>query len=44
MSGEVTITSIFTQGTQSHPLDTGIYTIVAGDEWGAVEFLYVNVE
>jgi rhodanese-related sulfurtransferase len=44
MSGEVTITGIFTQGTQSHPLDPGIYTIVAGDEWGAFEFLYVNVE
>jgi|GEM_PF-335337 len=43
MSAEVTVTGIFAQGTQSHPLDPGDYTIVAGDEWGTLEFLYIDV-
>jgi len=43
MSAEVTVTGIFAQGTQSHPFDPGAYTIVAGDEWGTLEFLYIDV-
>jgi len=44
MSADLTVNGVYTAGTQSHPLDPGIYTIVAGDEWGTIEFLYVSVE
>jgi hypothetical protein len=44
MSASVTVNGVYTAGTQSSPLNPGIYTVVAGDEWGTLEFLYVTVE
>ncbi len=43
MSAQVTVNGIYKQGTQLYPLDPGVYTIVAGDEWGNIEFLYISV-
>jgi hypothetical protein len=44
MSANVIVGGTYTQVTQLTPLVSGDYTIVAGDEWGALEFLYVNVK
>ena len=44
MSANVTVNGVYSSGTQSSPLNRGIYTVVAGDEWGALELLYVTVE
>jgi rhodanese-related sulfurtransferase len=44
MSAQVTVNGTYTQGTKLQLLDLGVYTIVAGDEWGNIEFLYFNVE
>jgi hypothetical protein len=44
MSANITVNGIYTQGTQSHPMDSGLYAIVAGDEWGTIEFVYVTVK
>lgn len=43
MSATVTVNGVYKQGIQLTPLSSGIYTVVAGDEWGTLEFLYVNV-
>ena len=44
MSVTVTINGIYKQGFQLIPLSSGIYTLVAGDEWGSLEFLYINIK
>ena len=44
MSAQVTVNGTYIQGTKLQLLDLGVYTIVAGDEWGNIDFLYVNVE
>ena len=44
MSADMTVNGIYTEGIQSNPLVPGPYTVVAGDEWGTLEFLYVSVE
>jgi rhodanese-related sulfurtransferase len=44
MSAIITVNGVYTQGNQLNPLDPGVYTIVAGDEWGTLDFLYVSVE
>ena len=44
MSADITVKGVYTEGNQLNPLDPGVYTIVAGDEWGTLEFLYVSVE
>jgi hypothetical protein len=44
MSANVTVDGIYTNGTQSSPLNPGVYTIVAGDEWGTLGLIYVTVE
>lgn len=44
MSATVTVNGVYNLGTQSSSLSRGTYTVVAGDEWGALEFLYVTVE
>ena len=43
MSANVTVNGTYTQ-LQLNPLVPGAYTVVAGDEWGTLEFLYVSVE
>ena len=43
MSATVTVNGVYKQGMQLTPLSSGIYTVVAGDEWGTLEFLYVNI-
>jgi hypothetical protein len=44
MSANITVNGVYTEGTQSYPLNPGLYTVVAGDEWGTLEFLYISVE
>jgi rhodanese-related sulfurtransferase len=44
MSATETVTGTYSKGIQLTPLASGIYTVVAGDEWGALEFLYINVK
>lgn len=44
MSANVIVGGTYTQVTQLTPLVSGDYTVVAGDEWGALEFLYINVK
>ena len=44
MSANTAVNGIYTQGTQLHLLVSGVYTIVAGDEWGTLDFLYVSIE
>jgi hypothetical protein len=44
MSANITVNGIYTRGNQLNPLIPGVYTIVAGDEWGNLEFLYIKVE
>ena len=43
MSATVTVNGVYKQGMQLTPLSSGIYTAVAGDEWGTLEFLYISV-
>ena len=43
MSATVTVKGTYMKGIQLIPLTSGTYTVVAGDEWGTLEFLYVNV-
>ncbi len=44
MAANVIVGGTYTQVTQLTPLVSGDYTVVAGDEWGALEFLYINVK
>ena len=44
MSATETANGTYTKGFQLTPWVPGVYTIVAGDEWGALEFLYFNVK
>jgi rhodanese-related sulfurtransferase len=44
MLAKITVDGTYTQGTQLTPLVPGVYTIVAGDEWGMLEFLYISVK
>ena len=43
MSATETVKGTYSKGIQLTPLTSGIYTVVAGDEWGTLEFLYINV-
>jgi hypothetical protein len=43
MSATETVNGTYSNGFQLNPLTSGIYTLVAGDEWGTLEFLYINV-
>jgi hypothetical protein len=43
MSATETVTGTYARGIQLTPLTSGIYTVVAGDEWGTLGFLYINV-
>jgi hypothetical protein len=43
MSAAETVKGTYSQGFQLTPLSSGVYTVVAGDEWGALEFLYITV-
>lgn len=46
MVANATITGFYPSepvGPQSQPLPLGTYTVVAGDEWGAIAFLYFRV-
>jgi hypothetical protein len=43
MSANETVKGTYSKGIQLTPLTSGMYTVVAGDEWGTMEFLYVNV-
>jgi hypothetical protein len=43
MSTTETVNRIYTKVFQLTPWASGIYTAVARDEWGALEFLYFNV-
>jgi hypothetical protein len=44
MSATETVNGTYTQGFQLTSFAAGIYTVVAGDEWGDLEFIYVSVE
>ena len=44
MSATETVKGTYSKGIQLTPLASGIYTVVAGDEWGTLEFLYINVK
>ena len=44
MATNETVNGTYTQGFQLNPFSPGIYTVVAGDEWGTLEFLYFTVE
>jgi hypothetical protein len=39
-----TVNGNYTRGFQLTPFPIGTYTVVAGDEWGGLEFLYFTVE
>ncbi|HJX35606.1 MAG TPA: rhodanese-like domain-containing protein [Dehalococcoidales bacterium] len=43
MSGSLTVNGTYSLA-QLRPLAPGAYTLVVGDEWGALEFLYISVE
>jgi hypothetical protein len=43
ISATETVTGTYSKGIQLTPLVSGTYTVVAGDEWGTLEFLYINV-
>ena len=43
MSGSLTVNGTYS-AAQLKPLTPGVYTLVAGDEWGTLEFLYIVVE
>jgi rhodanese-related sulfurtransferase len=44
MSASESVNGTYTQGFQLTPFAAGTYTVVAGDEWGDLEFLYVSVQ
>jgi rhodanese-related sulfurtransferase len=44
MSASESVNGTYAQGFQLTPFAAGTYTVVAGDEWGDLEFLYVSVE
>jgi rhodanese-related sulfurtransferase len=44
MSATETVNGTYTEGFQLTPFAAGIYTVVAGDEWGGLEFLYISVQ
>jgi rhodanese-related sulfurtransferase len=44
MATTETVNGTYSQGFQLTPFPTGTYTVVAGDEWGTLEFLYFTVE
>jgi hypothetical protein len=44
MSASESVNGTYTQGFQLTPFAVGTYTVVAGDEWGDLEFLYVSVQ
>jgi len=43
MSASITVNGTYINGIQLIPLSPGMYTLVAGDEWGTLEFIYINV-
>jgi hypothetical protein len=43
MSATETVKGTYPNGIQLTPLTSGMYTVVAGDEWGTLVFLYINV-
>jgi hypothetical protein len=43
MSATETVKGTYAKGIQLTPLTSGMYTVVAGDEWGTLAFLYINV-
>ena len=43
MQAIVDVTGNYTQQNQLNPLVPGLYTVVAGDEWGALVFLHFTV-
>jgi hypothetical protein len=43
MTSVVTVSGTYAGLGQTHPLNAGVYTFVAADEWGALAFLYVTV-
>jgi hypothetical protein len=43
MSGSLIVNGTYSTA-QLKPLAPGVYTLVVGDEWGALEFLYISVE
>ena len=43
MSGSLTVNGTYFTA-QLKPLAPGVYTLVVGDEWGTLEFLYISVE
>ena len=44
MSATETVKGTYSKGIQLTPLTSGMYTVVAGDEWGTLEFIYINVD
>jgi rhodanese-related sulfurtransferase len=44
MSATETVNGTYTAGFQLTPFAAGTYTVVAGDEWGDLEFLYFTVK
>ncbi|MHB1868396.1 MAG: hypothetical protein ACYCPP_05565, partial [Nitrososphaerales archaeon] len=43
MVANLTVSHVYKNYTQSQALRPGVYTIVAGDEWGALTMLHFNV-
>jgi hypothetical protein len=43
LTGSIGIGFVYS-GPQSQPLPSGSYTVVAGDEWGALAFIYFQVK
>jgi uncharacterized protein YceK len=43
MSATETVNGTYSNGFQLTPWASGMYTLVAGDEWGTLEFIYINV-
>jgi rhodanese-related sulfurtransferase len=44
MATTETVNGTYPKWFQLTPFSPGVYTVVAGDEWGTLEFLYFNVE
>jgi rhodanese-related sulfurtransferase len=44
MATTETVNGTYAKGVQLTPFPTGTYTVVAGDEWGTLEFLYFTVK
>ena len=44
MTATETVNGTYTEGFQLTPFAAGMYTVVAGDEWGNLEFLYISVQ